>query len=47
MMHSKKDFLTRPLMHQLGMAACFAIVAGLVTTLIAEEAILVWELLWR
>jgi hypothetical protein len=40
---SKKDFLTRPLMHQLGIAVCFAILAGFVTTLMVEEAILVWE----
>jgi hypothetical protein len=40
---SKKDFLTRPLMHQLGIAVCFAILAGFVTTLMVEKAILVWE----
>jgi len=43
MTHSKKDFLTRTFMHQLGIAVCFAILAGFVTTLIVEEAILVWE----
>jgi len=43
MMHSKKDFLTRPLMRQIGIAACFAILTGFMTTLIVAELTLVWK----
>ena len=44
MTHSKKDFLARPLMHQLGIAVCFAILAGFMATVIVAEATLAWEL---
>jgi len=43
----KKAFLTRPLLHQLGIAACFAIIAGFAATVIAAEAAWVWALVWR
>jgi hypothetical protein len=43
---AKKDFLARPLLHQIGIAACFAIVAGFVAIVIAAEVIWVWRLAW-
>jgi hypothetical protein len=44
---SRKDFLTRPLLHQLGIAVCFAIFAGFVTTVIIAEAAWLWRLFGR
>jgi hypothetical protein len=40
----KEGFSKRPLLHQLGIAVCFAILAGFMTTVIVVEATLAWEL---
>jgi hypothetical protein len=44
---SKKDFLARPVLQQVGIAAGFAIIAGFVTTVIAAELAWVLGLVWR
>jgi hypothetical protein len=40
----KKDFLIRPLLHQIGIAAGFAIIAGSLATVIAAELVWIWRL---